>query len=92
MSQRGKLLVLNVSRVDHGPFRAGFITSRKVGGAVVRNRVRRQLREIVRKHQHKIVDALWIVTIARDAAAGATFAQLEDAWLRLADRASILAH
>jgi ribonuclease P protein component len=31
-----------------GPARAGFIVSRAVGGAVVRNRVRRRLRELVR--------------------------------------------
>lgn len=88
----GKSLLLNVLRVEHEAwFRAGFVTSRKIGGAVVRNRVRRRLREIVRKHQHEVVEAVWIVTVARAAAARATFAQLEDAWLRLARRASILA-
>jgi len=73
------------------PFRAGFITSRKIGGAVVRNRVRRRLREIVRKHQHDIGEGFWIVLIARPAAARATYSALEDEWLRLARRASILA-
>jgi ribonuclease P protein component len=73
------------------PFRAGFITSRKVGGAVVRNRVRRRLREIVRKHQHDIGEGFWIVLIARPAAANASYSALEDEWLRLARRASILA-
>jgi ribonuclease P protein component len=73
------------------PFRAGFITSRKIGGAVVRNRVRRRLREIVRKHQHDIGEGFWIVLIARPAAARATYSALEDEWLRLATRASILA-
>ena len=92
-AHRGELLVLSVLlAAAAGPFRAGFITSRRIGGATVRNRVRRRLREIVRRHQHEIVDGLWVVTIARDAAAPATFAELEDAWLRLAKRASILAH
>jgi ribonuclease P protein component len=36
------------SRDDGGPARVGFTVSKKVGGAVERNRVRRQLREIVR--------------------------------------------
>ena len=90
--ERGKLLVLNTARQSQaGIFRAGFVTSRRVGGAVVRNRVRRRLREIVRKHQHEIVGGVWMVIIARNAAAQATFAELEDAWLRLARRASILA-
>jgi len=35
-------------RGDGGPARVGFTVSKKVGGAVERNRVRRRLREIVR--------------------------------------------
>jgi ribonuclease P protein component len=35
-------------RDDDGPVRVGFTVSKKVGGAVERNRVRRRLREIVR--------------------------------------------
>src|SRR4051812_34233388 len=65
-------------------FRAGFVTSRRVGGAVVRNRVRRRLREIVRRHQHAVRPGIWMVLIARPAAARASSAQLEDEWLRLA--------
>jgi ribonuclease P protein component len=70
--------------------RAGFVTSRALGGAVARNLVRRRLREIVRKHQHEIRGENWIVTIARVPAASASFQQLEAEWLRLAQRASIL--
>lgn len=89
-AERGGLLVLGVLS-DTDQFRAGFVTSRAIGGAVARNRVRRRLREIVRRHQHEIGDPKWIVTIARVAAVSATFAQLEAEWLRLARRASILA-
>jgi ribonuclease P protein component len=91
-TQRGKLMILGVltDKTDHG-LRAGFVTSARIGGAVMRNRVRRRLREIVRRHQHEIVDPVWIVTIARTDAARATYRQLEDEWLRLARRASILA-
>jgi ribonuclease P protein component, eubacterial len=69
--------------------RAGFITSKRVGNAVVRNRTRRRLREIFRKHQHEIRDGIWIVTIASARAARGTFRALEDEWLRLGRRASI---
>ncbi len=71
--------------------RVGFITSRRVGRAVIRNRIRRRLREIFRKHQHEISGGVWIVTIASARAARETSHALEDEWLRLARRASILA-
>jgi ribonuclease P protein component len=91
-AQHGNLLMLAAlagKGVDR--FRAGFVTSRKIGGAVARNRVRRRLREIVRKHQHEIVESRWVVTVARPDAARASYGELEDEWLRLAKRASILA-
>jgi ribonuclease P protein component len=88
---RGPLLSLSVLRVDAMPLRAGFITSRKVGGAIVRNRVRRRLREIVRRHQEEIIGGTWVVTIASARAARASYGALEEEWLRLAARASILA-
>ena len=74
-----------------GASRIGFVTSRRVGGAVVRNKVRRRLREIVRKHQQDLRDDFWIVLIARRSATKASYRALEDEWLRLAKRASILA-
>ncbi|PYL96999.1 MAG: ribonuclease P protein component [Verrucomicrobia bacterium] len=89
---RGRSVLLSILRANGATrFRAGFITSRALGSAVARNRVRRRLREIVRKHQREIVDGTWIVTIARANAVGATYQELEVEWLRLAKRASILA-
>src|SRR6059058_5652542 len=87
----GKLLMLNVAPMENsGPSRAGFVTSRRIGGAVVRNRVRRRLREIVRQHQHELREGFWIVLVARRDAADANYRALEHEWLRLAKRASIL--
>jgi ribonuclease P protein component len=67
------------------------VTSKRVGGAVVRNLVRRRLREIVRRHQHELRSGIWVVVIARPAAAQASYSTLEDEWLRLAKRTFILA-
>lgn len=87
----GKLLGLNVAPVENsGPCRVGFIVSRRIGGAVVRNRVRRRLREIVRGHQHDLRSGFWIVLVARRDAVSATYHELEHELLRLARRASIL--
>ena len=89
--RRGKLLTLSAATVDKsGLCRVGFITSRRLGSAVARNRVRRRLREIVRRHQHDLRQDLWIVLIAKRDAANASYRALEDEWLRLARRASIL--
>jgi ribonuclease P protein component len=89
--RRGKLLMVNATAVENsGLGRVGFITSRRLGSAVVRNRVRRRLREIVRQHQHDLRQGFWIVLIARRGAAKASYRALEDEWLRLARRASIL--
>ncbi|HXA08982.1 MAG TPA: ribonuclease P protein component [Chthoniobacterales bacterium] len=88
---RGGLLMLGLLEAEGGDaLRVGFVTSRRVGGAVVRNRVRRRLREIVRRHQFALMQGLWLVVIARPAAACASSAALEDEWLRLTKRASIL--
>jgi ribonuclease P protein component len=92
-SIRGGTLTLGVLKNAEleTPARAVFVTSRRVGRAVVRNRIRRRLREIFRKHQHEISGGVWIVTIASARATRETFHTLEDEWLRLAQRASILA-
>jgi|ERR1041385_6380674 len=87
----GKLLTVSVAPVENsGPCRVGFVTSRRVGNAVARNRVRRRLREIVRHHQHQLRDGFWMVLVARKDAATADYRALEHEWLRLARRASIL--
>ena len=91
ITHRGKLLILNAMTLeDTGLWRAGFVTSGRVGGAVIRNRVRRRLREVVRLHQHELRQGIWFVIIARREAATASYGALKDEWLRLARRASIL--
>lgn len=73
-----------------GPPRFGVVTSRKVGGAVVRNKVRRRIRHIQQAHLPRIRDGVWCVTVARFRAAEATFAELDAEWCKLARRAGIL--
>lgn len=91
VARRGKLLILSAAPIDNGsPWRAGFVTSRILGNAVVRNRVRRRLRDIVRRHQQKLRAGFWFVVIAKSDAARATYVELEGEWLHLAKRASIL--
>lgn len=91
-TQRGRLLVLGALREKaEKSFRVGFVTPKHIGGAVVRNRVRRRLRDIVRTQQPRLRAGIWLVVVARPYAVNATHQQLKDEWLRLAERASILA-
>ena len=91
-TERGRYLVLGAAKVSgEKAFRVGFITPKHIGTAVVRNRARRRLRDIVRTSQSRLRTGLWLVVVARPYAVNATCDQLRDEWLRLAERASILA-
>ncbi len=57
--------------------RFGMAVSRKVGNAVVRNRVKRRLREVFRHNQDELPGAWDVVFIARGSAAGADLPALE---------------
>lgn len=51
-----------------GPSRIGITTSRKIGHAPDRNRVRRLVREFFRRHHARLRRALDVVVIARTGA------------------------
>jgi ribonuclease P protein component len=52
-------------RDDDRPARLGVAASRAVGGAVVRNRCKRTVRELFRRHQHEIPPGLDFIISAR---------------------------
>ncbi len=58
------------------PPRVGFVVSKAVGGAVVRNRTKRVLRHLVAARLGGIPDGLDLVVRANPAAAGASTAEL----------------
>ena len=92
-SQAGKFLVLGALRVETlAEFQFGLITGGKLGNAVMRNRIRRLLREIVRAHRAEIAPGWQLVIIARWRAPQATLEELEKDWMRLARRMNLLKH
>jgi ribonuclease P protein component len=80
----GRFLIVGYARAeaivegDEPPTRIGFSVSRRVGGAVVRNRVKRRLREIVRKRLSHVALGWDIVITARTSAAEAEYGALEE--------------
>ena len=70
--------------------RVGITVSKKLGHAVVRNRVRRRIREVYRLNEEKFQPGWDIVIVARSKAIYAKFDRLTSAYLQLADKAGIL--
>lgn len=70
--------------------RAGFVTSRRIGKAVVRNRARRRMSESMRLVWDLIAPGWDMVWIARPAINEAEFAGLQQALVRLLRRAGVL--
>ena len=58
------------------PVRVGFVVSKAVGNAVIRNRVKRRLRHLAREQLSVLPGSAVLVVRALPAAAGATYEEL----------------
>ena len=83
-------LVLYCRRNGSQGNRIGLTVSRKLGHAVVRNRVRRRLREIYRLHEASFLPGWDVVVVARSRAVTASYRSLERAYLSLARKLGLL--
>ncbi len=84
----GPLLVIRAVPNERDHTRYGFVTSKRLGGAVVRNRVRRRLREIVR--ENPAAPGYDVVLSAKTTAPGATFDELRTGVASLFSRAGLI--
>ena len=88
--QANGYLVLYARPNRLGLNRVGITTGKKLGHAVVRNRVRRRLREVYRLNEDKFTSGWDIVVVARSRCISADFRKLTDAYLSLAEKAGVL--
>ena len=77
----GRYLVLYCKRNGSDENRVGITVSKKLGGAVVRNRARRRLRECYRLNEDRLRPGYDIVIAARSRCLSAPFAVLEASFL-----------
>lgn len=68
----------------------GITVSTKVGKAVVRNRIRRRIREIYRLSEADIARGTQLVIVARPRAAEAGYAELRSCFIRACGKLGIL--
>lgn len=82
------LLSLLPNNLTHN--RYGFITNKHLGKAVVRNRVRRILREVIHKLHSRLEPGFDFVIVARPDLVGKPFAAAERIVEELCDRAGVI--
>lgn len=73
-----------------GENRLGYTVSAKLGHAVVRNRVRRRLREIYRLNAPRLKQGYDMVVVARARAVGAPYRALDTAFLRACESLELM--
>lgn len=87
----GPFFRLSCLEKEDGPTQLGIIVSKRVGSAVIRNKIKRRFREIYRHARPNLKPRLWLVLIAAPKAATTSFQELEQEWLRLGKKLSIFA-
>lgn len=87
----GSLLRLYVLRGGSGK-KAAVVTSKRVGGAVVRNRMRRLVSESVRLLYPWIDDGVSLVFVARGGSGHAPFEKVSTEVRDLLEKAGVLGH
>lgn len=84
-----RTLVVHALKIDFPPSKAGFVVSKAVGNAVVRNRVKRQLRHLVAPRLSSGMAALVVVRALPGAASAGSQLRtdLDSAWTSALRRA-----
>lgn len=77
-------------RSQRGSFRMGVSASSKLGGAVVRNRLRRMVKEIIRLNAVKLLEDTDLILIVRKPALTLPYKEMEGSILHVLRKAGLL--
>lgn len=88
-SSANKLMVVYANRNRKSEFRVGFCVSKKIGGAVVRNRIRRRLKEAIIATPQLQQNGWDLIVIARSQTEKVDFALLAQGLLSLSQKAGL---
>jgi ribonuclease P protein component len=86
----GCLIVNWLKLTESARSRLGVITSRRIGGAVVRNKARRLMRESFRLHQQELACPVDLILVARQSIAGKALSDVEKDLLTSLRKAGLL--
>ena len=75
---------------EPGPFRLGVSVSKKLGNAVMRNSIRRKMKEIVRLGREDVLPGIDIVIIARKPAAEMNYDNMKKSLYHVMKRSGVL--
>lgn len=93
-SEAGRFLILSTAPHPQGKeagSRFGIITTKRIGNAVMRNTLRRRVREILRAHGEPLANGRYVVIVVRNRAALTDYAGLEKDFCKLLLRTEVRA-
>lgn len=82
-------LVVYCQKNKRGQSRLGVTVSTKLGGAVVRNRVRRQIREMYRLHKPEMIPGYDVIVVARSRAVHTPYQKMDRQYASLLEQLSL---
>ena len=86
----GRQFIFYLVREEGVERKFGVAVTRKVGNAVVRNRVKRYIREAYRHHRHRLDTGVLMVIVARPYAAKLTSTEAQEAVATLFELGGVL--